>query len=120
MKVHLIKVQTINDYCLSNPASRAGFEEWLGRLKFAEWQLPEDIFATFGSADLLGKGSNRVVFDIAGNAYRMICKFKFGPTMVHLSIKWIGTHAEYDKLCGYGKKKKKRPQDPDQFTVNAY
>jgi len=48
---------------------------------------------------LLGSGSFRVVFDIAGNKFRMICKYGFGENEVHLFICWIGAHAEYDKLC---------------------
>lgn len=65
---------------------------------------------TFGYADLLGNGSNRVVFNIAGNNYRLICGYKFGPNMVHLFVKWIGTHAEYDKLCSKNL----------QYTVSKY
>ncbi|MHA4812335.1 type II toxin-antitoxin system HigB family toxin [Flavitalea flava] len=53
----------------------------------------------YNTADLLGNGSKRVVFDIGGNNYRMICKYWFGKTKIHLYIKWIGTHAEYDILC---------------------
>ena len=75
-----------------------------------DWAQPGDIPKTFGSADLLGNGSDRVVFDIAGNNYRMICKYHFGVTSVHLYIKWIGTHAEYTKLC----------DDNKQYTVNNY
>lgn len=120
MKVHLIKEQTIGDYCMQHASAKTGFEEWLAKLKGAEWTTANDIKATFGSADLLGKSSDRVVFDIGGNSFRMICRYKFAKTMIHLSIKWIGTHAEYDKLCGTDKKKKKRSQDPDQYTVNLY
>ncbi|HUC80957.1 MAG TPA: type II toxin-antitoxin system HigB family toxin [Flavisolibacter sp.] len=120
MRVHLVKEQTIADYCAKHPASKAGFEEWLAKVKLADWKVAEHIQATFGSADLLGGGSERVVFNIGGNSYRMICRYKFARTMVHLSIKFIGTHAEYNKLCGTDKNKKKRPQDPDQFTVNLY
>ena len=76
----------------------------------ADWFDPEDITETFGSADLLGRGSDRVVFDIAGNQYRMICRYHFGATRVHLYIKWIGTHAEYTKICNEQK----------QYTVNSY
>ena len=65
---------------------------------------------TFGSADLLGNGSDRVVFDIAGNNYRMICKYHFGATKVHLYIKWIGTHSQYTQLCDNNK----------QYSVNSY
>ncbi|MFL5740321.1 MAG: type II toxin-antitoxin system HigB family toxin [Flavisolibacter sp.] len=118
MKVHLIKEQTIKDYYAANPGSKAPFEEWMAKLKRADWISPEEIKATFGTADLLGKSSRRVVFDIGGNGYRMICKYKFTKTQVHLSIKWIGAHSEYDKLCGYGKNKKKRSQDVDQYTIN--
>jgi mRNA interferase HigB len=120
MKVHLVKQQTIEDYCAANAGSKTGFTEWLSKLKGADWTNPNDIKTTFGSADLLGKGSERVVFDIGGNSYRMICRYKFAKTMIHLSIRWIGTHAEYDELCGTGKKKKKRSQDPDQYTINLY
>ena len=120
MKVHLVKEQTIQDYCTANAGSKIGFEEWLAKLKRADWETAADINGTFSSADLLGSGSERVVFDIGGNSYRMICRYKFARTMAHLSIKWIGTHAEYNKLCGVGKKKKKRSQDDDQYTINLY
>ena len=68
-------------------------------MKYADWTDPGDIVELFNKADLLGNGSNRVVFDIGGNNYRMICKYWFGVTRVHLYIKWIGTHAEYDTIC---------------------
>ena len=54
---------------------------------------------TFGSVDILGKGSQRAVFNVGGNNYRIICKYQFGKTRVHLFVCWIGTHAEYNKLC---------------------
>ena len=66
--------------------------------------------ATFGSADLLGNGSNRVVFDIGGNNYRMICKYQFLESEVRLYIKWIGTHAQYTKLCN----------NNNQYNINIY
>lgn len=110
MKVHLIRKQTIEDYALKNARSRPSFEEWLEKLKYADWNQPADMQATFGTADLLGKGSNRVVFDIGGNIYRMICKYAFGDKQVHLFICWIGTHAEYDKLNN----------KDEQYTVSLY
>ncbi len=78
MKVHLIKRQTIEDFAKENVQSRMSFQDWLVKVKYADWGLPEDVQAAFGSADLLGNGSNRVVFDIGGNNYRMICKYVFG------------------------------------------
>jgi mRNA interferase HigB len=83
---------------------------WLSTIKYADWSQPHDIQLTFGSSDLLGKGSNRIVFDIGGNNYRMICKYIFGKRQVHLFICWIGTHTEYDELCDRNQ----------QYTVNIY
>lgn len=99
MKVHLIRKETIENYSAAHAGSKSSFRAWLNVLKQADWEAPEDIQATFGSADLLGNGSNRVVFNIGGNNFRMICKYAFGDKNVHLFICWIGTHAEYTKLC---------------------
>lgn len=99
MRVHLIKRQTIELFVAKNARGRSSFQNWLTIVRYADWNKPEDIRKTFGAADLLGNGSNRVVFDLAGNNYRLICKYVFGEKQVHLFVCWIGTHAEYDKLC---------------------
>jgi mRNA interferase HigB len=85
-------------------------EDWVGKLKLANWEKPVDIKNTFNTADLLGASSKRVVFDIAGNNYRMICKYIFGAKQVHLFVCWLGTHSEYDKICNQG----------IQYSINLY
>lgn len=110
MKIHLVKKQTIENFVIKNARSRASFNHWLTAVKFADWYQPADILRTFGAADLLGSSSNRVVFDIGGNNYRMICKYTFGDKQAHLFICWIGTHAEYDELCNKSQ----------QYTVYVY
>ena len=110
MKVHLIKRQTIEDYAAGNSSSRIGFAIWLSIIGNVDWNEPNDILATYGTADLLGNGSNRVVFNIGGNKYRMICKYHFGEKQIHLFVCWIGTHAEYTKLCNNSK----------QYLINNY
>lgn len=99
MRLHLIKEKTIEDFVNKHAVSKSSFRLWLGVIKTADWDKPEGILATFGSADLLGNGSERVVFDIGGNNYRIIAKYDFARTRVHLTIRWIRTHAEYTKLC---------------------
>lgn len=103
MKIHLIKKRTIERFVLKNAGSRIPFQKWLATLKRADWNIPQDIVATFRSADILGERSKRVVFNIGGNHYRMICRYHFGGTRAHLFIKWIGTHAVYNQLCREGK-----------------
>jgi mRNA interferase HigB len=110
MKVRLIKRKSIEDFAGQHARCRTSLSIWLTILKHAEWSNPEDIQSTFGSADLLGNGTNRVVFDIAGNNYRIICAYHFGQTIVHLYVKWIGTHAAYSQLCNQNK----------QYTINSF
>ncbi len=110
MKVHLIKRQTVEDFAARHACGRAAFALWLTAVKYADWNTPADIQQTFGTADLLGNGSNRVVFDIGGNNYRLIASYAFGEWQVHLFVCWLGTHAEYDKLCAKNQ----------QYTVNLY
>ncbi len=110
MKVHLIKKQTIEEFARENAQSRASFRLWITELGAANWNSPEDIMISFSSADLLGNGSDRVVFDIGGNKYRMICHYLFGEKKVHLFICWVGTHAKYTALCNQKK----------QYTINVY
>ena len=110
MKVHLIKKKTIYHYLKSNSNASQGFEIWLRILNIADWDEPKDILNSFISADILGKGTNRVIFDIGGNKYRCICAYSFGENFVHLFVKWIGTHAEYTKLC----------KSNQQYTISIY
>lgn len=110
MKVHLIRRETIETFAAQNAQSRQSFKEWLTKLKYADWDIPEDMQVTFPSTDLLGNGSSRAIFDIGGNKYRMIVKYAFGDKEVHFFICWIGTHAAYDKLCDKG----------EQYTISIY
>lgn len=102
MKVHLIKKQSIENFVAENAQAKLPFDSWLSIVARADWETPREIIETFSSADILGNGSDRVVFNIGGNKYRMICKYYFGEQKVHLFVKWIGTHAAYTKLCSKG------------------
>ena len=110
MRVHLIKKETIEDYGRHNAQSKTPLSIWLTAVRFADWNNTEDIKEAFAAADILGEGINRVIFNIGGNNYRIICKYAFGEKQVHLFILWIGTHAEYDKLCNKG----------EQYTINMF
>ena len=110
MRVHLLTKNTIEKYIASNMQSRSPLKSWLASIRGADWDTPQDILSTFSSADILGKGSQRVVFNIGGNNYRMICQYYFGKRKVSLFINWIGKHSEYSTLCNSGK----------QFTIDDY
>ncbi len=113
MRVNLIKKLTILNY-VQKHGYKSSFEEWISKLKYADWDSPQDIIHTFNLADLLGKGCHRIVFNIAGNNCRMICKYRFAKNRkkkrVHLYVCWIGDHKEYDALC----------KSSLQYTINEY
>ncbi len=61
----------------------------------AVWAGPADVKAEFGSTvDFIR--NNRLIFDIAGNKYRLIVHVAYAYERV--LIKFVGTHAEYDRI----------------------
>lgn len=75
-------------------AARTQYEAWLDIVGHARWRSPEDVKASYPKASIL-KGS-LVVFNIKGNDYRLIARLQY-PAQV-LSIRFFGTHSEYDKI----------------------
>ena len=60
----------------------------------ADWAAPADVKADFGNASILRDG--RVVFNIAGNKYRLVVWINYPYRVVY--IRFIGTHAQYDHI----------------------
>ena len=110
MKVKLIKEQTLRDYAEKAKQSRGPIRNWLTLLRVADWEQPSDMHRTFGVVDQLGQGTERVIFNLGGNKYRLICTYWFSTNWVYLYVKWIGTHKDYDALC----------RDNKQYHINDY
>ena len=62
--------------------------------KHVDWQKPSDVLQDFPDADPIK--NNRLVFNIAGNKYRLIVQLSYPRQWVF--IKFIGTHAECDRI----------------------
>jgi len=69
-------------------------KSWFLEAVKAKWKNTKEIKQEYASASFLG--DNRVVFNIKGNHYRLIVKINYDYQMVW--IRFIGTHAEYDKI----------------------
>lgn len=74
--------------------SKIALEEWYAKVMKSSWKNLNELKQTFNSADYVG--NNRVVFNIKGNDYRLIAIIIYVSQKVY--IRWIGTHAEYDRL----------------------
>ena len=105
MRVRLLRQDTVDDFAENHANGRIHFNSFLQALKYADWQRAEDITSTI-RGNLLGGGSNRVVFDLGGNgrnAFRIICMYAFGRQLVRLYVTWIGTHEQYNALTPQNK-----------------
>jgi mRNA interferase HigB len=69
-------------------------KSWFREVAQADWSSPADLKAAFRSASIVGNG--RVVFNIAGNKYRLVVRVNY-PYRV-LYVRFIGTHQAYDRI----------------------
>lgn len=92
--MRVISRRTLKDFYERQAAAKAPLEAWFHEAKAAAWRTPKDISARFPSADFLP--GNRVVFDIAGNHYRLIARIHYNTGIVF--VRFVGTHAAYDKI----------------------
>jgi mRNA interferase HigB len=74
--------------------ARQALFAWFAEVERANWSGPDDIKTLYPSASFLA--GNRVVFNIKGNKYRVVVAVKYDFFAVY--IRFIGTHAEYDKI----------------------
>ena len=74
--------------------SKRSLELWYNDVRSKNWAKPNDVIADYGSADIIG--NDRIVFNIKGNKYRLVASINYQKGW--LFIKFIGTHAEYNKI----------------------
>ncbi|KAF1696565.1 type II toxin-antitoxin system HigB family toxin [Pseudoxanthomonas koreensis] len=77
-----------------HPDSEQTLQSWHDEAKAANWRSPQDIKDMYAHASFVG--GNRVVFNLRGNHYRLVVAVAYGFQAVY--IKFIGTHAEYDRI----------------------
>ena len=92
--MRVIAVRTLKDFWKHHPETEQPLKAWYDEAKHATWTTPQDIKNHYASASLVG--NNRVVFHIKGNDYRLIVAVAYRFQAVY--IKFIGTHAEYDRI----------------------
>jgi len=76
------------------PEAEQPLKAWFKEANAADWDTPQSVKDVYRSASIVA--DNRVVFNIAGNKYRLVVKFNY-PYRVGY-IRFIGTHAQYDEI----------------------
>lgn len=81
MEIKIFKWANVILHCKHNPRMLSAFQDFKSQLSFCDWKIPSDIVKSFRTADIVSctdKPFNRVIFNVGGNKYRMICGYKFG------------------------------------------
>lgn len=74
--------------------SEQPLKAWFAEAKSANWKNSMDVKRQFRTASPIHE--NRVVFNIAGNKYRLVVKIHYNTGIVY--IRFIGTHKQYDQI----------------------
>jgi mRNA interferase HigB len=95
--VRIIAVSTLKAFLVQRPAyhdARDPAMAWARQAKAADWASPADVKRDIRTASVLKDG--RIVFNIAGNKYRIVVWINYPYRVVH--VRFIGTHAQYDAI----------------------
>jgi mRNA interferase HigB len=98
--VRIIARKTLKDFAESlqgskdHKAVKAALDAWFHEVQRADWNGPADVVRHYANASIVG--SDRIVFNIKGNSYRLVVAIDDRRQIVF--IKWLGAHADYDKI----------------------
>jgi mRNA interferase HigB len=94
--MHVISRKTLVDF-YQQPGrqdARGPLEAWYYEANHAHRASPAEVKDQYRSASILK--NNRIVFNIAGNKYRLVVRINYSSKTVF--VRFIGTHPEYDKI----------------------
>lgn len=92
--MRIVTKGTLRDFWERHPLADLPLQIWHKETSEASWQTPNEVKAQHGNASIVG--SNRVVFNIKGNDFRLIVAINYTTQIVY--IRFIGTHQEYDRI----------------------
>ena len=93
--MQVIAKRTLKRFWDRHARAEAPSRAWHATVSRSVWSGPADVKAEFGATvDFVA--DNRLIFDIAGNRYRLIVRVAYVHKRV--LVKFVGTHPEYDKI----------------------
>lgn len=84
----------LEDFAKKHADSKTALNRWIQSIEEAKWENHAELKQMFPSADYVG--NSRYVFNIRGNNYRLVVAIVFIAGII--SIRFIGTHADYDRI----------------------
>ena len=92
--MRVIAKKRLREFWERHPAAREPLLAWFREVEQEDWGTPAAVKAKYRNASILG--GDRVVFNVKGNAYRLVVRIKYAYRIVY--IRFVGTHAEYDSV----------------------
>lgn len=92
--MRVIAKKTLKEFWERHNDCEQQLKSWYDEAIDMKWSSTRDIKALYPSVSFLN--DNRVVFNIKGNSYRLVVKVNYHYKMVW--IRFIGTHAQYDRI----------------------
>lgn len=92
--MRILSRSSLQNFWKSHPDAEEALKTWYYEASCADWQSPNDVKTAHRNASIIA--NNRVVFNIKGNTYRLIVAIRYDIGIIF--IRFIGTHAEYDKV----------------------
>ncbi|HSP11351.1 MAG TPA: type II toxin-antitoxin system HigB family toxin, partial [Salegentibacter sp.] len=92
--MRIIAKRSLREFWTKYADSEQQLKSWYRETEQTRWENINELKKDFPNASILQ--DNRIVFNIRGNKYRLIVKFNFEYQIGW--IRFIGTHAEYDKI----------------------
>lgn len=74
--------------------AKTPLQVWHSTAERADWASPADVKGSYADASILKGG--RVVFNIAGNTFRLVVRINYPYRIVY--VRFVGTHKEYDDI----------------------
>lgn len=90
--MHVISYRKLKNFILKHGDVKESLDSWFKLASKAVWTNLIDVQKVFSSAEAVG---NFTVFNIKGNQYRLIVSIDYTKQLIF--IKYVLTHAEYDK-----------------------
>ncbi|MBC6112008.1 type II toxin-antitoxin system HigB family toxin [Pedobacter fastidiosus] len=92
--MRIIAKKVLRDFWEKHSDCEEQLKSWFQETSNSSWKNLNEVKADYPSASILAE--NRIVFNIKGNNYRLIIKINLEHQMIW--VRFIGTHAEYDKI----------------------
>ena len=90
----LFNKELLESFVRKNASSSNAVNRWIEQMEKAVFSNYNELKSAFPTVDYIGK--SRYVFDIKGNDFRLVAIVIFAARS--LTVCFIGTHAEYDKI----------------------